>query len=141
MDHIAIMKKSWGLIPKILSGEKTIESRWYQTRRKPWDSIEKGDRVFLKNSGEPVSTKAKVLRVWQFEIRNAQEAKKIIDEFGNRICLANSDPAKWGRIPKYCILIELSKPSKIRPFSINKKGFGMAAAWICTKDINLLKTR
>ena len=25
MDHVAIMQKSWGLLPKILSGEKTIE--------------------------------------------------------------------------------------------------------------------
>ena len=27
MDHVAIMKKSLGLTRKILSGEKTIESR------------------------------------------------------------------------------------------------------------------
>lgn len=33
MEHVAIMKKSWGLTRKILSGEKTIESRWYRFRR------------------------------------------------------------------------------------------------------------
>ena len=29
MQHVAIMKKSWGLTDKILSGQKKIESRWY----------------------------------------------------------------------------------------------------------------
>jgi len=42
MDHVAIMKRSWGLIPKILSGEKTIESRWYKKRIPPWNRISKG---------------------------------------------------------------------------------------------------
>ncbi|MEI7477466.1 MAG: hypothetical protein WCJ81_02865 [bacterium] len=39
MDHVAIMKKSRKLIPKIVSGEKTIESRWYQTKRAPWNTV------------------------------------------------------------------------------------------------------
>lgn len=28
MIHIAIMKKEWGFIDKILTGQKIIESRW-----------------------------------------------------------------------------------------------------------------
>lgn len=52
MHHVAIMKPSWKLIPKILSGEKTIESRWYQTRRAPWNGIAAGDVVYFKDSGE-----------------------------------------------------------------------------------------
>lgn len=31
MEHVAIMRKSWGLTDKILSGQKKIESRWYKT--------------------------------------------------------------------------------------------------------------
>ena len=33
MEHVAIMKKSWGLIEKILSEEKTAESHWYKTKQ------------------------------------------------------------------------------------------------------------
>ena len=43
MEHVAIMKKSWGFIEKILGGQKTIESRWYSLKSKPWDNI-KGER-------------------------------------------------------------------------------------------------
>jgi len=35
MDHVAIMKKSWKLTEKILSGEEKIESRWYKSKYSP----------------------------------------------------------------------------------------------------------
>ena len=60
MDHVAIMKKSWKLTEKILSGEKKIESRWYKSKYPPWGKIKKGDIIYFKDSGEPVSIKAKV---------------------------------------------------------------------------------
>ena len=37
MEHLAIMKKSWKLLPKILKGEKKIEARWYVSRVCPWN--------------------------------------------------------------------------------------------------------
>lgn len=137
MHHVAIMKKSWGLIPKILSGQKTIESRWYQTRRAPWDKIKAGDTVYFKNSGEGVSAVATVDRVEQFQIADKSEAQTIVDQYGNRIGLINSNIETWGALPHYCILIFLTNPRVIKPpFSINKSGFGSAAAWLCVDDID-----
>lgn len=136
MHHVAIMKKSWGLIPKILSGEKTIESRWYQTRRTPWNKIKVGDRVYFKNSGERVIAQAEVSGVMQFEIRNLSDIKKVVKKYGKEICLINNDPKTWETRPKYCILIKLKNPKLIpKPFSINKQGFGSAAAWLTVKNI------
>lgn len=63
MDHVAIMKKSWGLTQKILSGQKKIESRWYKSKHSPWGKIEKGDIVYFKDSGEPISIKTGVEKV------------------------------------------------------------------------------
>lgn len=65
MQHVAIMKKSWGLIPKILSGEKRVESNYLL--------------IFLKNQ------------------------------------------------------------VKIKPFEIDKIGFGMMSAWITVKNIKQIK--
>lgn len=39
MHHLAILKKSWPLIPKILNKQKTIESRWYKVKCAPWNKI------------------------------------------------------------------------------------------------------
>jgi len=141
MHHVAIMKKSWGLIPKIISRQKTIESRWYQTRRAPWNKIKIGDAVFFKNSGEEITAKASVCKVVQFEIHTITDIVKIIKKYGERICLINDNPRTWKRLAKYCILIFLKNPKKIKPFAIDKKGFGMSNAWITLPNIKNIQKR
>lgn len=142
MDHVAIMKKSWGMISKILSGEKKIESRWYKNKSRPWDKIKTGDTVFFKNSGELVIAKAKVEKVLQFADLTQLTVKKILDQYGK------DDGLEQKKIPtffnlfkdkKYCLLIFLKNPTKIKPFEINKNGFGMMSAWLTVKNINKIK--
>ena len=136
MHHVAIMKKSWGLIPKILTGEKTIESRWYQTKRAPWNKIKIGDTIFFKNSGAPIIAKAKVSQVHQFEIKSINDINKIIQRYGQHICLVNANPKTWAELPQYCVLMFLKSARAIQPFEINKHGFGLATAWICINVIS-----
>ncbi len=141
MDHVAIMKKSWGLIPKILSGKKTIESRWYQTRRAPWGKATIGDTIFFKNSGELVTAQATISRVMQFELAGLSDMARIIDKYGEKIGLVNKNPATWGKTPKYCVLLWLKDPKSIKkPFGIRKAGFGSAAAWLTLKNINKIRS-
>lgn len=140
MHHVAIMKKSWNLIPKIISGEKSIESRWYKTRRLPWGKIEVRDTVFFKNSGEKVVARATVLRVMQLELAGLGDSRKIIKRYGKKICLINDKPETWNMSPRYCILLQLGSAKKIQnPFNINKKGFGMSTAWITVPNIESIK--
>jgi ASC-1-like (ASCH) protein len=136
MDHIAIMRKSWKLIPKILSGEKSIESRWYRTRRAPWGKIASGDRIFFKNAGEPVTAKAVVSDVFQFEIKDVSGACEIIKKYGREICLVSVDPEDWDFTPKYCVLMRLIDAENVTPFDIDKSGFGIGAAWMTIPDIS-----
>ncbi len=140
MDHVAIMRPSWKLIPKILSGTKTIESRWYLTRRAPWNGISRGDRVFFKDSGKPVVAAADVERVAQCTIESLIDAKDIVNRYGKAICLVNDDPATWQRLPRYAILIHLAQPRRLAaPFMINKHGFGSATAWITVPSIDAIR--
>ena len=83
MQHVAIMKKSWGSTDKILSGQKKIESRWYLSKRSPWDRISGGETVYFKNSGEPVKMKAEVVKVMQFADLTSRRVKEILDEYGD----------------------------------------------------------
>ncbi|MEO5646474.1 MAG: hypothetical protein ABIQ91_03280 [Candidatus Paceibacterota bacterium] len=130
------------MIPKILSGQKTIESRWYQTKRAPWDQIKKGDTVFFKDSGKKVTIRGQASTVLQFEIKDHEQAQAILDKYGKQIGFTEDqlNIKKWGQTPKYCILIFLEKVQKIEePFMINKKGFGAPAAWLVVKDIEDIK--
>ncbi len=142
MDHVAIMKKSWGLIPKILKGEKTVESRWYKSRYAPWDKINPGDVVYFKDSGEPVSLRAKVVRVLQFDNLTAKKIEQILSEYGE------ADLGTTHIMPKirkyvlgksYCILVFFDNVKKVEPFNIDKVGFGAMSAWITIDDINKIK--
>lgn len=142
MDHVAIMKKSWGLTEKILSGEKIIESRWYMARCTPWDRIKDGEAVYFKNSGEPVSIKTTVSEVLQFADLNPVKVREILEKYGKDDGLERTNLADFFNLfknKKYCLLIFLKNPTKIKPFEINKTGFGMMSAWISVKNVSRIK--
>lgn len=142
MEHLAIMRKSWQLTDKILKGQKVIESRWYAIKAKPWDSIKKGEVVYFKDSGEPVRIKAKVSKVIQFADLTPDLVQKILDEYGKAIGLEKEKIPKFFerfKNKKYCLLIFLTNPKKIKPFEIDKTGFGAMAAWITVDNISKIK--
>ena len=142
MDHIAIMKKSWGLTQKILTGQKKIESRWYDTKRSPWDKIRAGDAVYFKDSGEPVSVKAEVEKVIQLSNLNPALVKEILLKYGKNNGLGVDGIPGFFEIvknKKCCILVFLENPQRIEPFDIDKSGFGMMCAWISVDNINNIK--
>ena len=144
MDHLAIMRKSWGLLPKILNKEKTIESRWYKNKRAPWDRIKKGDFVYFKDSGRPVTVKAEVLDVLQFSGLNSQKIKDILGKYAKQDGIQKKEIDKYYQMFKdknYCLLVFLRSPEKIKSFKVDKKGFGMMSAWITVDDINRLKAQ
>lgn len=139
MEHVAIMKKSWGLTAKILRGEKKIESRWYLKRRSPWDKIKKDETVYFKDSGEPVSVRAQVDRVMQIDALTPSRVGEILNKYGDEDGLAREDiPEFFKRFKdkKYCLLVFLKNPQRIKPFNINKAGFGTMSAWITTENVS-----
>ncbi len=145
MDHVAIMKKEWGLIPKILKGEKKLESRWYSNRSKPWDKIAKGDMVYFKNSGEPVTIKAQVSKVLQYSALNPQTVRELLWKYAedDGLGIDEKELEKFYmlfRNKRYAMFIYLHDPQKIaRPFQIDKTGFGAMSAWITIDEITKIK--
>lgn len=144
MHHVAIMRKSWGLLPKILTGEKTIESRWYKNRYSPWDRIKKGDVIYFKDSGAPATVKAEVLNVVQYSGLTPIKVKRILNKYGIKDGLGINEIDKYYQMfkdKKYCLLVFLKNPRKVKPFNINKSGFGNMAAWITVNDISQIKSK
>ena len=142
MEHVAIMRKSWGLTQKIISGQKKIESRWYKVKYAPWDRIKSGEIVYFKNSGAPVTIKTEVEKVIQFSDLTPEKVKEILYQY------EQADGLGIDKIPeffemfkdkKYCMLIFLKNPQKIEPFDIDKYGFGAMSAWISVDNVNRIK--
>ncbi len=144
-DHVAIMRRSWKLIEKILAGEKTVESRWFKHRGCPWGKVSVGDTIYFKDSAGPVRAKARVTKVLQFESLNTKATRKILERYG-RVDLGFSD-----KIPEeildylgnkdYCLLVFFDSVEKVEPFLIDKSGFGTQAAWLITDDIERIRLK
>jgi hypothetical protein len=142
MHHVAIMEKSRKLIPRVLAGEKTIESRWYKVRAAPWDRIEAGDTVWFKDAGEPVTAVADVERVLQLEDPSDDVLLRVLVRHGGSPGVCFKHPRKmmgWCRERRYAILIFLKDARAVEPFAIDKTGFGSASAWLTVEDIATLR--
>ena len=142
MEHIAIMKKSWRLTEKILTGEKTAESRWYKTRRAPWNKIKAGDSIYFKNSGEKIKLKARVAKVIQFDDLNPIKRKEILTKYGKSDLGAGDimpEIKKYALNKNYCIIVFFNKVKRIEAFDIKKTGFGAMSAWITVDNIDIIK--
>ena len=138
MEHLAILSKKRKLLVKILSGEKTIESRWYKFKRTPYKNIQDGEIIYFKESGQKVTVSAVVEKVLFFNDLDEDKIRKILKEYGKGIGVENSH-VKDLIDKNYCTLIFLKKVKEISPFSINKKGYGLMSAWISVDDINKIK--
>lgn len=144
MEHTAIMKKSWGLTKKILSGQKKIESRWYNVKYPPWNKIKLDETIYFKDSGEPVTVKAEVEKVIQFSDLTPEKVKEILYKYNQAGGLGIDkipDFFEMIKNKKYCILIFLKNPQKIESFEIDKSGFGIMSAWISINNINHIKKK
>jgi len=142
MDHLAIMKKKWWLTQRILTGQKTIETRRYMNKSAPWDKIKAGDTVYFKDSWSLVTVKATVSQVEQFVDVDEPKRQEILKKYSYAdiwtatILPEILDYVKW---KKYCIIIHLEKPQTLESFDVDKRWYGNMAAWITLPDINKIR--
>ena len=142
MQHIAIMRKSWGLTEKIASGQKIVESRWYKVKYPPWGKIFPGEKIYFKNTGEPVAIQAEVDRVLYFSNLTPEKVQAILAEYGKDIGIEAPDIPGFFEMfkhKKYCMLIYLKNAQRIPPFEINKRGFGTMASWISVESVSQVR--
>ncbi len=141
MDHLAIMNPKRKLIPKILTGKKTIESRRYMMKVAPWDRIKAWDTVYFKDAGKEVTASATVAKVIQYDNYTNEQLHEILNTYADGI--AFYDPLdqvyQWAKSKKYCILVFLKHPKKITPFVIDKSWYGNACAWISLPNIDKIR--
>ena len=140
MHHLAILDKKRKILEKIISGEKSIESRWYKLKKTPYGMIKPGDTVFFKDSGDPVTVQATVEKALFFSDLTKEKYKEIIEKYANKICLKNRNIEDYVKQKyKYVTLIFLKEVKEIQPFTVNKKGSVLMAAWIILENIEKIK--
>lgn len=152
MDHVAIMSAKSGYIERILEGKKKIETRWYLSKRAPWQKINPNDVIYFKYAGGEIVAKAEVEKVLQFtqnkfvqDLFSDIETKNfitVLEDHADDIYVQNMDAFRdYVKDKNYAILVFLKNPQKLeQSFQIDKTGFGCSCAWICVEDIKQIKS-
>ena len=122
MKHIVILKKKY--YDMILNGTKTIESRFSTNKIVPYNKVNIGDILYLKEMGKDVCAKAVVSDVKFFEL-NPDLVEDIRIKYGKDI--GAEDKRFWvsSMNKKYCTLVWVKDVEVIESFSV-KRSFGNA---------------
>jgi len=138
MHHVAILEKKY--FNKIISGEKTIESRWTYYPKEPYKQVNIGETIYLKESGKKVAHKAKVADTLFKEGLTPRKIKALLKKYHKNIGVEMSY-FKNVKKKRYCSLVFLKDIKQIPQFNIDRKGFNPRAAWITVKNINKIKKK
>lgn len=110
MLHVAIVDPA--LIPAIILGRKTIESRLSRVRALPHKRITRGDTISFKARGGPILCACTVERVQTLDNLRPADIRRLRDALNDRI---GADAAYWRRkrAARHATLIWLASPRPI----------------------------
>ena len=128
MQHIAILKQPF--FDMVLSGEKTIESRWSMVQVAPYKKVSVGDKILLKETGKDVTATANVKKVQFYEL-TPEIVEDIRIKYGKQIGTDKFEDWKSTLQKKYCTLIWLDEVTPVAPIKVKRSN---GAGWIVLKD-------
>jgi hypothetical protein len=137
MEHIAFLKKWSGCLKSIMIWEKTIETRWYQTKKAPLNKVNKDDVIYFKE-WQNIELKSIVKDVIQYDNLDENKILEIFNLYWKEIKASSFDISHF-KNKKYWILIFLKDTEKIIPFQVDKEGFWNMCSWISIDSIDKIK--
>lgn len=116
--HLAILSPTY--LELILKLDKTIESRFSLYRRLPYERVNIGDVILLKQTSGPIRGIAYVDNVWFYKLENGT-LDYIKERYGEGMRI--QDEAFWLRCEQlsYATLIKLTHVKRISPIRFSKK--------------------
>ena len=118
--HLAIFKGNGGEL--ILSGKKTVESRFSKRKSPPFNNISSGDLVYIKPTGKEIIGEFRVQKVIFFDGLEKKDIEEIKLKYGGNIVV---EPEYWKKNldSKYGTLIFISSSTRFltSPIRIPKK--------------------
>ena len=121
MKHLVILKQPY--FNMILNKEKTIESRWSVHKIAPYNKVNIGDTLYLKETGKNVYYKAKCSDVKFFELN--KETVDMIKEKYNEYIKIKDFSECYNK--NYCTLVWINDIEKISEMKVKRSN---GAGWI-----------
>lgn len=133
--HLAIFSEPF--LTFLLSGKKTIESRFSINRNGPYKKVFKDDLVFIKKSGGPVFGYFIVGKTSFYNSPSSTQIKTIKKKYEKEICsMEVKDFWKERSKAKFITLMEVAEIKDIAPINIEKKD---RTAWVIIKPSHKLQ--
>ncbi|MGD9901635.1 MAG: ASCH domain-containing protein [Spirochaetales bacterium] len=125
--HIAILRQPF--FNMILDGSKTIESRFSMNKIAPYNKVNIGDEILLKETGKDVTASAIVKMVKYYEL-TPEIVEDIRIEYGKEIGIDKFEDWQTTLTKKYCTLIWLKDVKRIEPIKVPRSN---GAGWLILK--------
>lgn len=127
--HMALMIEPY--LSYILSGKKTIESRFSMKKNTPWNRVAVGDAIILKHSGGEIVGIFEASKVQFIQIESNYNLLEIKKQFNKQLCIED-DFWDQKKNSKYATLISISNLYTFSPFSLHTKN---RQSWIDFCDL------
>lgn len=116
--HLAVLVEPY--LQFILEGKKTVESRFSTRRFAPYNRVEKGDVVLLKQSSGPIVGICQVAYVWFYQL-DPESWRTIRKEFAEALCA--QDPSFWEEreAATFATLMRIRHVKSISPIKFTKR--------------------
>lgn len=110
----------------LLTGEKTIESRFSYNKCAPYEKVCAGDELLIKQTGKDVTMIAEVEKVEYFNLTPA-----LVDEirvaYGKQIGTDKIEDWQTTMNKKYCTLVWVTNLKEVEPIKVQRS---CGAGWI-----------
>lgn len=115
--HLAVLVEPY--LSRVLSGEKTHESRFMRRRIAPYGTVAPGDLILLKEAAGPVVGACVATEVWQFDFEETS-LTTVRNLFEDGLAV---DPSFWvaKADSRYATIIRLTRVCRLAPLRIHKK--------------------
>ena len=117
--HLAVFSEPF--LDHILSGKKTLESRFSRFSRAPFEEVATGDVIALKRTGGPVVGVCRAGRTWFLRLDSQDEVKRLRCEFGAALCAIQDSFWNERAEAKFVTLIEIADVVSVPPMSCGKR--------------------
>lgn len=116
--HLAILVEPY--LQFILDGKKTVESRFSTRKFAPYNRVEKGDVVLLKQSSGPIVGICQVSYVWFYQLE-PESWRTIKESFATAICAQDPDFWKQREAASFATLMRIQNVKSIEPIKFVKR--------------------
>jgi hypothetical protein len=115
--HVAVFSEPF--LSLVLSGQKTIESRFSRNRCAPYGEVYEGDIILMKEVAGPIKGIALARRSWCYDLAS-EPLERIRDRFAAGVC---ADDAFWAARADalYATLIELESAASLIAVRCDKR--------------------